>query len=158
MQLKLICVGKAKGALQELSREYEKRIRRYAGLEVCELEEAKYRGSPNEAEAKQLLKREAAAIWRALEGRRRIVVLDAAGESLTSLQFARHLEVCAVSGEGAIAFVIGGSLGLDPSIKEAADMLLSLSAMTLPHQLARVVLLEQLYRAFTILRREPYHK
>lgn len=158
MRIKLICVGKAKGALRELSLEYEKRIRRYAGLEVCEIEEVSYRGSPSEAEISRILAREAEAVRRALEGRWRAVALDAAGLSMSSLEFARRLERYAVGGDGAVAFVIGGSLGLDPQIKAEADFVLSLSAMTLPHQLARVVLLEQIYRAFTLLRGEPYHK
>lgn len=158
VQIKVVCVGRAKGAFKELSDEYEKRIRRYAGLELCEVEEAKYRGSPSDAEIEQLLKREALAIRRALEGRWRVVVLDAGGTAMDSVRFARRLEEFAVSGEGAVAFVIGGSLGLDGALKTGADIRLSLSAMTLPHQLARVVLLEQLYRAFAIMRGEPYHK
>lgn len=158
MQFKLICVGKAKGAYLELSREYEKRIGRYARLSVREVPEAKYQGSPNEAEIAQLLQREAAAIRRELAERWYTVALDARGESLSSEQLARRLDDLAVGGTSAIAFVMGGSLGLAEELKKGADMLLSLSAMTYPHQLARVVLLEQLYRAMTILRGEPYHK
>lgn len=158
MQLKVVCVGKAKGAYLELSREYEKRIGRYARLTVHEVAEAKYQGNPTEAEIAQLLRREAAEIRRELAGRWYRVALDAHGEALTSIQLARRLDALALEGASAIAFIVGGSLGLCEELKREADLLLSLSAMTLPHQLARVVLLEQLYRAMTILRGEPYHK
>ena len=158
MQLKLICVGKAKGAFAELSREYERRIGRYAKFRVYEVAEAKYQGSPGENEIAQILQREAAAIRRELAGRWYFVALDPAGEPLSSVELAGRLNGLALQGTSAVAFVIGGSLGLDRELAREADMRLSLSAMTFPHQLARVVLLEQVYRALTLIRGEPYHK
>ena len=158
MQLKLICVGKAKGAFSELSREYEKRIGRYAKLSVHEVAEARYQGSPGENEIVQILQREAGAIRRELSGRWYVVALEPGGESLSSVQLADRLRSLALQGSSAVAFLIGGSLGLDKELSSGADMRLSLSAMTFPHQLARVVLLEQVYRALTLIRGEPYHK
>lgn len=158
MQLKVVCVGKAKGAYGELSREYEKRLGRYARLSVREVPETRYQGSPGEADVAMILRREAAEIRRELAGRWYTVALDAHGHALSSEQLARRLGTLALEGTSAVAFVIGGSLGLCQELKREADLLLSLSAMTLPHQLARVVLLEQLYRAMTILKGEPYHK
>lgn len=158
MQLKLVCIGKAKGAYRELSQEYERRIGRYARLNVRELNEVKYHGSPGASEINQILEREAVAIRRELAGRWLVVALDASGASFSSPQLAEWIDSRAAQGSSQIAFLIGGSLGLDTRLKAEADMLLSLSAMTLPHQLARIVLLEQVYRALTIIRNEPYHK
>lgn len=158
MRLKVICVGKAGGAFALLSSEYEQRIRRYAQLDVVELPEAKYRGLPPPAEVARLLEREAEGIRSALRGRWYPVLLAAQGRPLTSEEFAGFLEERSLRGEGAVAFVVGGSLGLAPSLFASARFILSLSTMTLPHQLARVVLLEQIYRALTIQRGEPYHK
>lgn len=158
MQLKLICIGKAKGPYRELSREYEKRIDRYARLVVRELSEVKYSGSPTPGEISQILQREATAIRRELTGRELVVALDAHGTSISSVELAEWIHSHAAEGRSQVAFVIGGSLGLDENLKRETDFTLSLSAMTLPHQLARVVLLEQLYRALTIIRNEPYHK
>lgn len=158
MHLKLICVGKAKGAYLELSREYEKRIGRYARLSVREVAEAKYQGNPGQGEIAHILQREAETIQRELAGRWYTVALDAGGESLSSVELAERIDDLALNGVSAVAFMIGGSLGLADELKKGADFRLSLSAMTLPHQLARVVLLEQVYRAMTLIRGEPYHK
>lgn len=158
MRLKVICVGKASGPFRQLSVEYEQRIRRYAQLDVVEVEEAKYRGLPPAAEIARLQEKEAEGIRSELRSRWYTVLLDVAGSSLTSEGLARFLEERAVRSEGDVAFVVGGSLGLSPSLSASARFSLSLSAMTLPHPLARVVLMEQLYRALTIHRGEPYHK
>jgi len=158
VQLKLICIGKAKGPYRELSREYEKRISRYGRLVVRELSEVKYAGSPTPGEIIQILQREAAAIRRELTGRELVVALDAQGTSFSSVELAEWIQRQAAEGRAQMTFVIGGSLGLDDNLKREADLTLSLSAMTFPHQLARIVLLEQLYRALTITRNEPYHK
>lgn len=158
MRFKVICVGKAAGPFRLLSAEYEGRIRRYARLEVVEVEEARYRGEPSAAEVARIQEREAEGIRAELRGRWYPVLLAQEGKAFTSEQFAAFLEERALRGEGDVAFVVGGSLGAAPALFDAARLVLSLSAMTLPHQLARVVLLEQLYRALTIRRGEPYHK
>lgn len=158
MRFKLICVGKAAGPFRLLSAEYEERIRRYARLEVAEVEEAKYRGQPPAAEIARILEREAEGILSELRGRWYPVLLAQSGRAMTSEELAAFLEERALRGEGDVAFIVGGSLGAASSLFAAARLVLSLSAMTLPHQLARVVLLEQLYRALTIQKGEPYHK
>lgn len=87
-----------------------------------------------------------------------VVALDRCGKSLESLQFAGWLNRLAIEGRAGVAFVIGGPLGLAPEVLSRADMSLSFSSMTFPHQMMRVILLEQIYRAFRIMRHEPYHK
>jgi len=132
--------------------EYLKRLRPYADVRVVEVPDqdlAKGVERARQAEAKGLL--------RALPDGAHVVVLDVRGKQRSSEELAARLEELALSGCSTVAFVVGGTAGLDERVLARADETLSLSAMTLPHQLARVVLLEQLYRAFRIIRGEPYH-
>ena len=101
---------------------------------------------------------QSARLLGAIPDRGTVVVLDERGQPLDSLKFARWLERLTIDSPHGIHFVVGGDVGLDESVKRRADMLLSLSAMTLPHQIARVVLLEQIYRACTLMRNIRYHK
>jgi len=158
MRLKLICVGKAKSAPEQLASVYIERIKGYGQLSVIEVAETRYVQSPGPGERDRVLAAEGARILAKLEAKDHVVALDERGREFTSEAFAAYLQEHALRGASTFAFVIGGSLGLSPEVKARADLCLSLSKFTLPHLLARVVLLEQLYRAFTILRGEPYHK
>lgn len=159
MKIDVLCVGKLKERyFTAAAEEYRKRLGRYCRLEVREVpdEPAPENASPaqaeqvKEAEGKRLLQ------WRKPEAY--AIALAIEGESLTSEGLARKLEGLGLSGRSHIQFFIGGSLGLSPEVLRQADYRLSFSALTFPHQLMRVILLEQLYRSFRIIRREPYHK
>lgn len=133
-------------------REYEERAGRYFRLEVEEVEPA-----PGET-AGDVRRSEADALRRRVPGRLESFALTRRGKGLTSRGLARHLDRLATYGRPGAAFLVGGAHGLDPALLEESDHRLSLSPMTLPHEVARLVLVEQLYRAGTILRGEPYHK
>jgi 23S rRNA (pseudouridine1915-N3)-methyltransferase len=156
VRLLVVGVGRAKGALAEAAAGYEKRAGRYWRLEIVEVA-AGVKGSASalpervrEAEAERILARIPSGFA--------LVALTRAGEGTSSRELASYLrELGTRSAPGAV-FVIGGAFGLDASVLDRADRRLSLSEMTLPHEMARLVLAEQLYRAGTILRGEPYHK
>jgi 23S rRNA (pseudouridine1915-N3)-methyltransferase len=133
--------------------EYVARLRRFGvDADARWVPEVRPGGRFNDAHVKE---REARSLREAMPERGRLIALDVGGTGLSSPEFARRLEGWSVS---CATFVVGGPLGLDPSLREEAHATLSLSTMTLPHELARVVLAEQLYRAVTILRGVPYHK
>lgn len=144
MKIAIIAVGRVKErGLRDAIDEYEKRIKRYAKLDEVELED----GSASEVEAR---------FRKAIPARARVVALEVDGQRMTSERFARYVEQCEIGAVPALAFLIGGSYGLPKAVSDAADLQLSLSDMILPHRLARLFLAEQVYRAFTILRNEPY--
>lgn len=148
-----MAVGRPRGPLREAAADYEARLGRALRLEVVEVrEEPLQRGTTAE-----VLAREAARIAPQVDGLR-VVCLDRAGTALGSEELAALLREAEERPPQRTAFVIGGSAGLDPALLARADRRLSLGPLTLPHQLARVVLAEQLYRATTILRGEPYHR
>ncbi len=154
MKLSVVVVGRVRGPLRAAVAEYETRAARYWKLDLVEVEQgaSSGRAGPDDvraAEGERLLAR--------LDRRARVVALTREGRALDSTALARELGDDALHGRD-VAFVIGGAFGLDPRVLERADAQLSLSAMTMPHELARLVLAEQLYRAGTILRNEPYHK
>jgi len=133
--------------------EYLARIRRFGvDADARWVAEVRPGGRFSDSHVKE---REAQSLREALPERGRLIAMDTVGTALTSREFARRLEGWSVN---CATFVVGGPLGLDPSLREAAHATLSLSSMTLPHELARVVLAEQVYRALTILRGLPYHK
>ncbi len=144
IKIRLVCVGKLKERYwREAVSEYQKRLGRFCALEICELPEQR---SPAE---------EAEEILRACRGY--TVALAIEGKSFTSEAFAEKIKTLADAGRE-MTFVIGSSCGLDKSVKAAADALVSFSAMTFPHQMMRVIFLEQLYRAFMIGAGAEYHK
>ncbi len=159
MQIQIVCVGKLKekywvGAVEE----YSKRLGPYARLEIRELPDEKTPDSMSPAEEEQVKAREGERILAALKPDAHVVALAIDGETWTSEQLAAHLVRQAVYGGGSVVFVIGGSLGLSSAVLARADKRLSFGRMTYPHQMMRVLLLEQVYRAFKINRGEPYHK
>jgi 23S rRNA (pseudouridine1915-N3)-methyltransferase len=144
VKIHVLAVGKLKErGLREVVDDYAQRISRYAGLREQELRD----GSESEVRAR---------FEKALPGRGRVVALEVAGKPLSSHQLAEYVGQCAQGAVSDVSFLIGGAYGLPSEVSSGADLQLSLSPMTLPHRLARVVLFEQIYRAFTILRGEPY--
>ena len=159
MKITVITVGKLKEKFfRDAVSEYEKRLGRYCRLEIRETVDEKTPDSASESEKEQILQREGERIARLLPDGAYVVTLEIEGRKFTSEDFAGEIERLGVNGIGHLVFVIGGSLGLHNTIKKRADLAVSFSDMTFPHQLMRVVLLEQIYRAFRIINGEPYHK
>ncbi len=153
MKVRLLAVGRDRSGLYAPAvEEYVSRLVRILKFELVELPEAK-----KQAGTPQARDEEAATILARIEPRERVVALDERGEEPTSLELARRVERWMTRGQD-VALVIGGSDGLAPAVLERAQERLALSRMTLAHRLARLMLVEQLYRAMTILRGEPYHK
>lgn len=159
MKITVITVGKLKEKFfREAVAEYEKRLGRYCRLEIRETADEKTPDGASETERERILQKEGERIERLLPDGAYVVTLEIEGRKFTSEAFAGEIGRLGVNGVGQIVFVIGGSLGLHNSIKKRADLAVSFSDMTFPHQLMRVILLEQIYRAFRIINGEPYHK
>lgn len=159
LEITLICVGRLKEKFyQEAAAEYIKRLGAYAKVTVTELPEAKRAADPTAGDTKRALEREAEAIISAIPRGAALVALCVEGQEVSSEEFSALIAGLASSGVSKLAFVIGGSDGLCPSVKAAARLRLSMSRMTLPHHLARVMLLEQLYRAMNLASGGKYHK
>ena len=139
-------------------KEYVKRLSRFANVEVREVADEQTPDNPTEAQKKGILQKEAARIEKAAAGFSHIIALAVEGKQETSEEFAGRIEQMMKSGQPDICFIIGGSLGIQEETKKKAEAKLSLSKMTMPHRLARIVLLEQLFRAFKIIAGETYHK
>lgn len=155
MRLEFLWVGKTKKAsLADLERQYLKRIRRFHPAGVLTVPEQNRKDARQSAAAER---REAQAIFKRLPSQARLVVLDERGTQLTSRGMAGWLKGWTAGGLSQVVFVVGGYAGVPQEVRGKADQVLSLSRMTLPHELARVVLLEQVYRAATILQGLPYH-
>ena len=155
----VLCVGKLKEKFyMDAAAEYAKRLSRYCKLELVELPEERLPEDPSPAQIEAALLKEAAAIRAKLPAGAALVALCVEGELRSSEALARQMADWASQGVGQLVFLIGGSFGLHPSIKEAAKLRLSMSPMTFPHHLARVMLLEQIYRCFKIAEGSGYHK
>ncbi len=156
MKLRLICVGKiSETYLRDGVDEYAARIRRYLPLTTVELKEEK--GGGRKADPRYLRDKEGERLLQRIPPEAFVVVLDERGKSLGSEELSALLERHMVQGTAEVALVLGGAYGLSEPVRRRADLLLSLSAMTFTHQMARLIVLEQLYRGLTILRNEPYH-
>ena len=138
--------------------EYLKRLSRYCRMEIVELKEARLPDHASPAEEEQVKTVEGESILRSLSADSYVIALDVKGKQLSSEQLSEKIENLALEGRSTADFIIGGSLGLSEAVRKRADFRLSFSAMTFPHQMMRVILLEQIYRAFKISRNEPYHK
>lgn len=155
----VLCVGKLKEAFYAAAvAEYSKRLTRHCKLELIELPEQKLPESPSPAEIERALAREAALIEEKLPRGGAVIAMCVEGTELSSEALAKKLTSLAASGASQLTFLIGGSFGLDASLKLRADLRLSMSPMTFPHHLARVMLLEQIYRAYQIEAGTRYHK
>lgn len=159
MNITVVAVGKIRERFFAAAvEEYQKRLRPYCKLEILELPDEKAPEQAGEALREQIRKKEGERILRCLREDALVVTLEIEGEQLSSQQLAQRIEQWGIAGKSHIMFVIGGSLGLSGEVCKKADFHLSFSKMTFPHQLMRVVLLEQIYRSYRIIHRQPYHK
>ncbi|MCR4962296.1 MAG: 23S rRNA (pseudouridine(1915)-N(3))-methyltransferase RlmH [Firmicutes bacterium] len=159
MQITILAVGKLKEKyLKEGLAEYAKRLTGVAKVRIIETGEENGSAYPSQAEIIQLKEREGKKLLAAIPEGCWKIVLDSRGKTLTSEDFAAHLQHRMLQGVSHFAFIIGGSWGLGQNVIDQADLLLSFGSFTYPHQLMRLILLEQVYRAVKIIRAEPYHK
>ena len=159
MKIKIVTVGKLKEKyLKDGIAEYNKRISRFAKLEMIELADEKTPDKASEIENQKILETEGARILSKVGERDFVLVLAIEGKTFSSEEFSKQLEEASIKGYSTLTFIIGGSLGLAASVKNRANLSVSFGRLTLPHQLMRLVLVEQIYRAFTIQQGSPYHK
>lgn len=159
MKITVLTVGKIKEKyLKEGIQEYSKRLSRFCELQIIEVEDEQAAESLSLAQEEQVKKKEAEKLLKKLKEGSFVIIMDVKGAKLDSEAFAAKLQGCFVSGASHITFIIGGSLGLHESVTAKANLKLSLSDMTFPHQLTRLILLEQVYRVFKINNGEVYHK
>ena len=155
----VLCVGKLKEKFYtDAAAEYVKRLQRYCKLDVVELPEYRLPEEPSPAEIQKALQTEGAAIRERLPRGGAVVALCIEGKPCSSEELSRRIIDFGVQGKTQITFLIGGSVGLDESIKKQADWRLSMSPMTFPHHMARIMLLEQIYRAYQLAAGTTYHK
>jgi 23S rRNA (pseudouridine1915-N3)-methyltransferase len=159
MNIQIVAVGKLKEKywVQGIE-EYTKRLGPYAKLQMCEVADEKAPDSMSVAEERQVKEREGERILAQLNADVYVIALAIDGQAWSSEQLAGKLDELGTYGRSKVSFVIGGSLGLSDGVLQRADMKLSFGRMTYPHQLMRLILVEQVYRAFKIMRGEPYHK
>lgn len=159
MNVTIICVGKIKEKyLKSAIDEYTKRLSRYCKLNVIELSDEKTPDNASEKEEIIIKDKEGEAIVRSIKDNMFVIALELNGKTLSSVELSNYIRDLGIRGDSNIAFVIGGSLGLSKAVLERANYKLCFSKMTFPHQLFRVMLLEQVYRGFRIISGEPYHK
>ena len=159
LNIKIICVGKLKEKFwASAAQEYVKRLGPSCHLEIEELPESRLPAEPSAAEVEAALKKEGESIALRIPSGAVTVALCIEGREMDSVRFSQFLELCAVKGRSRICFLIGGSMGLHDAVKDKADLKMSMSPMTFPHHLARIMLLEQLYRGFQIQSGSKYHK
>ena len=159
MKITVITVGKIKEKyLEDAIAEYSKRLSRYCKLEIIQVADEKTPDRASEVVETQIKDKEGERILSHIKDTAYVVALAIEGKMISSEELAELIDGLGVRGESHIQFVIGGSLGLSKKVLERADYKLSFSRMTFPHQLMRVILLEQIYRSYRILNGEPYHK
>ena len=152
-------VGKVKEKyFRDAIAEYAKRLSRYCKLEIIEVADERTPDKASETEEEQIKQKEADRILKNIREDSYCIALVIEGKKMDSVSLARNIERLGLNGKSNIVFVIGGSLGLHQSVLKRADEKLSFSDMTFPHQLMRVILLEQIYRSYRIINKEPYHK
>ena len=159
MKIKVVTVGKLKEKyLKDGIAEYSKRISRFARLEMIELADEKTPDKASESENQKILEIVGQRILSKVGDRDFVLVLAIEGTTFSSEEFSKQLEEASIKGFSTLTFIIGGSLGLASVVKKRANLSVSFGRLTLPHQLMRLVLLEQIYRVFTIQQGSPYHK
>ena len=159
MKIKVITVGKVKEKYyRDAIGEYAKRLTPYCKLEILEVADEKAPDHISDVEENGIKKKEAERILKYVKDSAYVIALAIEGKNLDSVELSDKIDYLGISGISNITFIIGGSLGLHNLVLERADYLLSFSKMTFPHQLMRVILLEQVYRAYRIINHEPYHK
>lgn len=159
MQIQIIAVGKIKERyLRQGISEFSKRICKYAKIEIIEVPDEKAPAGASEKEEEIIKETEGEKILAKIKKDSFVIALDLHGKQLTSEEMAARMEKLALEGKSSVSFVIGGSLGLSKEVLKEADLRLSFGKMTFPHQLMRLILLEQIFRWFKIMRGETYHK
>ena len=159
MNIQIICIGKLKEKYwSEAVSEYTKRLSRYCSIEITELKEARLPANASAADEENVKIEEGRSILRAIRDDTFVITLEILGKQLSSTELADKIEELSLGGKSNLAFVIGGSLGLSQEVSRRSNFKLSFSKMTFPHQMMRVVLLEQIYRSFKIIKHETYHK
>ena len=159
MKIKLICVGKVKEKFYvDAIKEYSKRLGAYTTLEIIEVPDEKTPDKASEAINLQIKEKEGNAILSKVKQNDFVMLLDVKGKMYSSEELSELIENYMVDGKSEFVFIIGGSLGVSQQVKQRANTLISFSKMTFPHQLMRVIFLEQIYRSFKIMKNEPYHK
>ena len=159
MNIQIVCIGKLKEKYwSEAVNEYTKRLSRYCNMEITELKEARLPANASAADEENVKIEEGKSILRVIKEDTFVITLEIFGKQLSSTELADEIEELSLMGKSNITFVIGGSLGLSQEVSRRSDFKLSFSKMTFPHQMMRVVLLEQIYRSFKIIKHETYHK
>ena len=159
LNIKFICVGKLRERFYiDAFNEYARRLSAYCKFECAELNETKLGDKPSDKEIENALVRESADIEKAIPKDAYVIAMCVGAKQLKSEELAQKINSLALSGRGKICFIIGGSFGLSDEVKSLGGLKLSFGKLTLPHQLMRVILLEQIYRAFSILNNSKYHK
>lgn len=159
LSVNIICVGKLKEQYwRDACAEYSKRLGVFCRFEIIEVDEARLPKSYSDADIRRVIDTEGERILEKCRSGSFVVAMCIEGKELSSVQLAEKLEDIALSGKSRVNFIIGGSYGLSDAVKSRADLRLSMSPMTFPHQLARVMLCEQIYRAFSINADTKYHK
>ena len=159
MKITVLCVGKVKEKFfTDAIKEYSKRLSRYCKLEIVEVADEKTPDGATELVVSQIKEKEAERMEKYLPDSAYVIALAIEGKKLTSEKLAEKIDSLGISGTSHLVFLIGGSLGMSDRLLKRADYLLSFSDMTFPHQLMRVILLEQVYRSYRIIHGEPYHK
>lgn len=159
MNIKIITVGKIKEKfMRSAIDEYTKRLSRYCKLEIIEVADEKTPDNASEKEEEAIKEKEGVKVRSYIKDTDYVIALDLSGKDMTSEQFSKKIESLGLEGKSNIVFLIGGSLGISSETLKRADTKISFSKMTFPHQLFRIMLLEQIYRGFRIMKGEPYHK
>ena len=159
MNITILCVGQIKEKyFRDAIAEYQKRLSRYCKLQMIEVADEKTKENASEAENDLIRKKEGERLLKHIKDSDYCITLEIDGKMLTSEGLSKEIDRLGLAGKSSLVFVIGGSIGLDTAVLKRSDYALSFSKMTFPHQLMRVILLEQIYRSFRIIKGEPYHK
>ena len=159
MKVRIICVGRLKEKyLKDGIDEYAKRLKRFCTFEIIEIPDEKIPDNPSAAQCEKIKQSEGEAVLKKLSGDGYVISLCVEGSGMSSEKFAQKLSDIMLFGKSTVEFIIGGSLGLSDGVKKRSDLKLSFSEFTFPHQLMRLILSEQIYRAFKINSNEEYHK
>lgn len=159
MRISVVCVGKIKEKFYvQAIEEYSKRLSRYCKLDIVEVADEKTPDNASDVVNEQIKDKEGERILASIKDDSYVCALAIEGHALDSVELSKKIEQLGIDGESNLVFVIGGSLGLSEKVLKRADYKLSFSKMTFPHQLMRVILLEQIYRSYRIMKNEPYHK
>ena len=159
MNISVLAVCKLKEKYwKDAIEEYSKSLSRYCTFRITEVKESLLRANPSEADEEAVKTAEGRELLNKIKSSDYVITLEIKGKALSSTELAERIEELGITGKSSVVFIIGGSLGLSEEVSRRADFKLSFSAMTFPHQMMRVILLEQIYRSFKIIKNEAYHK